>query len=447
MNKKISFGTDGIRGKVGQFPFTPQSLSQLGIAIAQWSISKYKKENPKVLIGHDTRISCPKIKIALKTGLCALPLQIIDAEILPTPAVCQLINKKNNFDFGIIISASHNPYNDNGIKIIDAKTIKINSLDEKIIVSNFENITNISPVVSLNKQSSEQTWKNAALEYKNNILSFFKPKLFSGIKVVLDCANGATYKIAPDIFESLGAEIITIYSQPNGKNINDNCGSLYPQNLQKIVLQNNADIGFAFDGDGDRVLVINKNGEILCGDNILALLSTHPKFSSIKTIIGTIMTNLGLDLYLKKNGKNLIRTKVGDKYVSAKLQENNLLLGGESCGHIIMKDYLNSGDGIFVALRILETIILTNNWEIKTFKKVPQILINVPVINKKDLSMQPYSSIIKKQKDILKQGRIVIRYSGTENLLRIMVENENKDNAIQAAQTLAKQLQKELDSI
>jgi phosphoglucosamine mutase len=445
VDKKITFGTDGIRGRADQFPFTNEALINLGIAIAQWSITKYKKENPTILLGHDTRESCTKIKKSLKKGLLHFPLKIVDAEVLPTPAVCKIINKDSNFDFGIIISASHNPYHDNGIKVIDAKAIKLNNLDEESIINNFEKISAQEHSLKFNSSAIDQKWNDAATIYKENVLKFFPPNFLKGIKIVLDCANGATYKVAPEIFKSLGANITTISVNPDGKNINYDCGSLHTEKLQAAVIKNKADFGFAFDGDGDRVIAINRKGEVVDGDDLLALLSNHSKFGNSITVVGTIMTNLGFDLYLKKNSKHLIRTKVGDKYVSASLQENNLWLGGENSGHIIMTDYMNSGDGIFVALRTLETVLLTKNWNLKLFDKTPQILINVPVLNKKDLSLQPYSSIIKDQENLLKNGRIVVRFSGTENLLRVMVEDENHDIAKYVAQILAEKLKTILD--
>lgn len=444
MEKKINFGTDGIRGHADQYPFTEQTLINLGIAIALWSISKYENE-PTLLIGHDTRESCNKIKKALKKGLLNFPIKIVDAEILPTPAVCQIINKSKNFDFGIIISASHNPYQDNGIKIIDAKTIKLNHKDEEFIVKNFETISSSKHKFKSNSAAADQKWSDAHEQYKKHIFTFFPQNFLNGIKVVLDCANGATYKLAPEIFKAFGAQLTILSAEPNGKNINYHCGSLHPEKLQETVLSSKADIGFAFDGDGDRVIAVNRKGQIIDGDDILALLSKHPKMNSAKTIVGTIMTNLGLELHLKKEGKNLIRTQVGDKYVSANLQENKLLLGGENSGHIIIKDYMNSGDGIFVALRLLETILITKNWNIKLFEKIPQILINVPVLNKKDLTLHPYSTIIQEQEKILKEGRIIVRYSGTENLLRVMVEDQDNNMAKNVANLLAEKLKNALD--
>ena len=451
MNKNLHFGTDGIRGKANQYPFTRKDLIHLGMAIAKWSIIKYKNKHPKVLLGYDTRISSPRIKEDLKQGLSTFPIYIIDGGLLPTPAVCKLIqNKKNqaykNFNFGIVISASHNPYDDNGIKLFDAKNSKLKIEDEKIIIKNFketEELTNIKQ----HPKSKVEFWGAAKESYKNNILSFFKNNFLSGIKIVLDCANGATYKIAPEIFTLLGAKVITIFSKPNGKNINHNCGALNPEQLKNSIIENKADIGFGFDGDGDRLILISRSGKITNGDDILTLLSEHNKFKKLKTIVSTIMSNLGFEEYLKNQNKFLIRTAVGDKHVASKLIEQKLLLGGENSGHIIMKDYMNSGDGIFAALRTLETIIQTNNWDIKTFIKVPQICINISVSTKKDLSCLPFSKIIKKQKDILKNGRIIIRYSGTENLLRIMTEDKNKVLANNVAKTLSFELANALNTM
>ncbi len=449
MENKICFGTDGIRCKATNFFFKHETLYYFCMAIAQWSISKYKKPNPKVLIGHDTRISSPRIKNAFKKGLACLPLHIVDGKILPTPAVCQLIQKNSDFDFGVVISASHNHYEDNGIKIFDAKNNKLNSIDEQAIISNFESLNKLrmsgsKESLELKNEAKEESWDNAKEIYKKNIISLFKPNFLSGIKVVLDCANGATYKVAPDIFKDLGAQVIELETKPNGKNINEKCGALHPEKLHETILQNKADLGFAFDGDGDRLIMLNKNGEIKDGDDILALLLNHPKYKNTNEVVGTIVTNHGLDQHLKKNNKTLIRTNVGDKHIAAKLDEKNLMLGGENSGHIIMKDYMNSGDGIFAALRILETVIPAKNWEMKTFLKVPQVVINLPVIQKKDLSFMPFSNIIKKQQEALKDGRLVVRYSGTENLLRITAEDENREDATNVAQNLANQLKEAL---
>ncbi len=441
---EINFGTDGIRGKSNQHPFDRPTLFRLGCAIAKWRIEKYGNKNPQILIGHDTRQSCPTVKKNLEDGLLTFSVKIIDAQVLPTPAIYQLIKDDKTLDCGIMISASHNPYEDNGIKLFDSKTGKISKTDEEVIIKNYnEELRNEIPVSPLKKGSLILDEK-CYTKYKENLLSLFPANFLSGQKIVLDCANGATYKIAPDVFESFGANVIKIATNPNGTNINDNCGALHPQNLQKTILNNHADIGFAFDGDGDRVVAINKNGQIKDGDDLIAILSQNPKYTECKKIVGTIMTNQGLEKFLKDHNKELIRTKVGDKYIAAKLNEENLLIGGEASGHIILKDYLNTGDGILVALKILKTIINSDNWDMDSFDKYPQILINVPVKHKKDLSLPPFSKIIEEEKNKLINGRTVIRYSGTENLLRIMVEDSKYDSAQKIANNLANKLQKAL---
>ena len=440
---KIKFGTDGIRGNAEKFPFTKPALNYLGMAIAKWATEKYKKK-PTVLIGYDTRISSSRIEEDLTEGLMNFPITVINSEVLPTPAICLLTKTEDFVDFGIVISASHNPYFDNGIKIIDSKNIKLNKDDEKIITDYFHEMQKEKTAISLDKNSNNIFMKDASKEYENKILSFFKNNFLNNIKIVIDCANGATYEIAPKLFKKLGAKVTTIAASPNGKNINENCGTLHLENLAQEVIQNKADIGFAFDGDGDRVLAVNKNGKIIDGDDILDLLSNHPEITNSNTIVGTIMSNFGFELHLEKNNKKLIRTSVGDKYVAAKLEEENMPLGGENSGHIIIKDYMNTGDGIFTALKILESIISNNNWKMKTFEKTPQILLNVPVYIKNDLSQEPYSKIINEHKNLLINGRIVVRYSGTENLLRVMVEDEKLDNATMLANSLAQKLQNTL---
>jgi phosphoglucosamine mutase len=421
----LKFGTDGIRGKSDQFPFTPSALRSLGAAIAQWGTEKYK--NSQVLLGHDTRISCDMIKKHLIAGLSDFPIKICDGNVLPTPAILQLI-KNSDYNFGIVISASHNPYKDNGIKLFDAQSGKLSEQDEAIIVKNFNNFS-----------QKERSFQKI---YQKNITKHFLQNFLDGKKIVLDCANGATFSVAPKIFSSLGAEVVTINTTPDGKNINKNCGALHLEQLQKAVLKENADAGFAFDGDGDRVIAVNKNSKIKNGDDLLAILLQHKDLKNERTIVGTIMTNHGFEHHLKKNNKSLIRTKVGDKYVAAQLEEQNLMLGGEASGHIIIKNYLNTGDGIFVALKVLESVMENNNWEMKTFVKTPQFLINVPIVEKKDLNKEPLSPIIQDYKTKLIDGRIVVRYSGTENLLRVMVEDQTIDSAHAIAKNLSAELEK-----
>jgi len=447
VEKEIRFGTDGIRGRADQFPFTKEALINIGRAISQWSIKKYKLNNPQVLIVSDTRQSCEKIKTALSSGFNTFSLKIVDAGVLPTSAALQLIKNNLSINFGIVISASHNPYTDNGIKLFDREIGKLNTSDEKTITSFFSSITERT---SINQSNNFDETSNLRLFtcpgkkalYKKNVISHFNPKFLKGLHIVLDCANGATYKVAPEIFTELGAKVTTLASTPNGKNINYQCGTLHTENLQKTVLSSNADIGFAFDGDGDRVIAINKNGQTKDGDDLLAILTQHPKLKVAKKIVGTIMTNYGLEQDLKQKGKQLIRTPVGDKHVSAKLEEENLILGGETSGHIIIRDYLNTGDGILAALKVLESIKITGNWALSSFKRFPQILINVPIKIKHNLSKGIYAKIIQEQQQTIPNGRIIARYSGTENFLRIMTEDSCRSLAESAAKTLVNKLQK-----
>lgn len=456
MKSSISFGTDGVRGHSDKHPFTKEALKAFGAAIARWASEKYDKNGPqvligskvlsgpKVLIGYDTRLSGIRIKNELIEGLNCFPVEIIDGGILPTPAVYRLISIDDTFDFGIAISASHNSFHDNGIKLFDAKKCKLSRRDEEKIEQYFDLYFNKQEL--LGESSDNRTeWMQASQAYIDFISSKFPQNYLSGMSIILDCANGATFEIAPQIFKKFGAMVLTIGSIPSGININENCGSTHPERVKNTVIRNNAMVGFAFDGDGDRVIAINNLGQIKDGDDILTILAQHPDYKNVDEIVGTITTNQGFEAALHKSNKNLIRTQVGDKYVAAALEEQKLSLGGETCGHIIIKDYMPTGDGIFVALKTLESIIANQNLEMKTFDKYPQISINISVKEKRDLSKQPYSDIIKKAQESIQDGRIVVRYSGTENLLRIMSEAKTEEIARDIAQNLASDLTKALE--
>lgn len=436
------FGTDGIRTRVGNYPLDSITLPRIGDAFARFALQKYGPKT-KILLGTDTRISCAFIKSALKMGLLRHDIELYDAQVLPTPAVHALVHGGNQFALGIIISASHNPYQDNGIKIVDSITGKLSPEDEQLL-SQLMQEEQQEP--SYDALGTEHIYLTAADEYAQKILTHFNPRCLVGKKVVLDCAHGATAAIAPTIFEQLGADVITINNRPNGKNINDHCGAVYPQPLQKAVLEHTADIGCAFDGDGDRITVVSKDGAIKDGDAILSLLLDHPNYASQNALVGTVMTNQGLEQLLVNRGKHLVRTPVGDKYIAHALHEQNLLLGGEPSGHIIMRDYLSSSDGIFAALRVIQVMLHTGNNALQTFTPFPNILINLPVAQKKELSASPCAELIAATKAQLPHGRLIVRYSGTENLLRIFVEDQDKHKAHILGEALAHQLQKELSS-
>ncbi len=432
------FGTDGIRARIGQTPFTQNELIQLGNILGQWVTEKYGV-NATIVLGHDTRQSCAWVKSCLTSGLLMHPLTVLDAGILPTPAIVQLTLHGNNIDCGIIISASHNPFYDNGVKLIDRKQGKISCKDELEISSLFWQ--GQSPY-TYQRFGTSIPLTDGNGQYAQYIYSFFPPDFLTNKKIVLDCAHGATYRIAPAIFEHFGAEVICINNNPNGININDHCGATDVQDLKSMVLAQQADIGFAFDGDGDRVIAVNRSGIIKDGDDILALLIDNPAYQNTQAIVGTIMSNKGLENWLLIKQYPLLRTQVGDKYIAREMELSPTnILGGEQSGHIILSDYLPTGDGIFTALRVMETIILTDNTELHTFNHMPQFLVNVTVQEKRDLAQEPYATIIRTKAAIIPTGRILVRYSGTESKLRVMVEDDNEQLAYSISQELAHELQ------
>ncbi len=439
--RKNMFGTDGIRATVGTAPFTALDLYTLGTAIGKWAVETYG-EDATILIGHDTRLSCSFVKSSLKSGLLTYPICLIDGGVMPTPAVMQLTLKHDNIACGLVISASHNPFQDNGIKIIDGTRGKLSALDEQNITHNFHAPENKKDYAQLGE---EQYWKDALDIYCDYMSSFFEPNFLQGKTIVLDCANGATHNCAIRLFEQFGATVIPFACAPNGKNINEQCGAVHPEQCAKQVIKHNADAGFAFDGDGDRVMAINKHGEVRDGDDVLALLLDHPIYKQTPTVVGTIMTNKGLQNWIEQKGYALHRTPVGDKYIARTLQEkDDWVIGGEQSGHTILYDYLPSGDGIFTALRTMEAIIHSNNNEMHTFTRFPQVLVNVPIKEKKDLTLEPFASIIKQNEQQLSNGRLVVRFSGTESKLRVMIENDDKKQAHEIAQHCAQELQKAL---
>jgi len=355
----------------------------------------------------------------------------------PPQLLFSCCKKSGLFDVGIIISASHNSYQDNGIKLIDAKQAKL-SLQDELVISKLMHI--LSNEISYQGFGNQLSMPDAAMGYANHIYTFFPPNFLNKIRVVLDCANGAAYKLAPVIFKHLGAQVITLHDLPTGRNINENCGALHPTLLQKAVVENKAHIGFAFDGDADRVMCVTQQGVIKNGDDILAILLTHPAYAHMQTVVGTVMSNFGFELHLNRQGRLLRRTLVGDKYVSADLIDQGLVLGGEPSGHIIARDYLDSGDGIFAALRLIETVVLTGNWSLESFMQLPQVHVNMPVPIRYDLHKPPFDRILSTYQKMVVNGRIIVRYSGTENVLRIMIE----DQEYQVARTIACELSDKL---
>lgn len=433
------FGTDGIRSRVGTPPLTYLDVPRIGYAVGKWALKRYGTPL-RIILAQDSRQSGEWMSIALATGLMVHPIAISYAHTLPTPAICNLLRQGTDFDLGIMISASHNVYHDNGIKIIDRTTGKISLKDEEIISELF--YTQKMP--SYASFGTFTSYPLASSLYIALISQLFSANLLAHTKIILDCANGATSAYAPTIFENIGAQVIALNTKPNGTNINEQCGALHVQHLAHTMHIHNAALGFAFDGDGDRVMIMTKDGTIRDGDDMLALLSLHQAYRAEQTIVGTIMSNHGLDLYLKENHKQLIRTPVGDKYIADYLQQHHLALGGEQSGHIILNDCFPTADCIVTALRIVEAIIQTDTWDFTTFTHYPQMLVNVPIRHKKNLEDPAIAAIIADYELQLHTGRLVVRYSGTENVLRIMVEDRELQTAQRVSNALAHTLQKEL---
>lgn len=437
--KNSLFGTDGIRGVAGQDLFTPASLERIGRAIAQWAQQKVGTTS-RVLLASDTRASCPTVKEQLIRGLAHPGLTIIDTFVTPTPVAYWLVANANDAQWGIVISASHNPHRYNGIKVIAPGSTKLSARDEQEITDLYYSLPEKA---QLYPPTITQRTDGQAL-YLRMLDSFFPADFLHGTTVSLDCANGSSSDLGPAAFRHFGAQVHAYNATPNGTNINDGCGAVHPEGLQKSVVNDSADFGFAFDGDGDRVIAVNRTGDVKDGDDILALLAKHPCYVTEPAVVGTIVSNQGLAAHLAEHGKKLLRANVGDKYVHACMHENNLLVGGEPSGHIIVRDYLGTGDGIFTALRIAEGSLLAHNSMLESFVKYPLVTVNIPVTVKKDLTTEPFAGVIKEFEQKLPLGRLVIRYSGTEPLLRLVVEDRDPAHAQDMAKQLGATLQKML---
>ncbi|MDP3788269.1 MAG: hypothetical protein Q8Q60_03020 [Candidatus Chromulinivorax sp.] len=431
---KNLFGTDGIRNKIHHGPLTTENLTQLGHAIGQWAVNNLEKPI-KILIGYDTRSSCSLILEALSNSILQYPVELFNGKIIPTPVICKLV-KEEEFDLGIIISASHNLAEYNGIKIVK-KHAKISALAESAITQLYQNevFNNHMP------KNTMQEYDQANQMYEIFITAWFEASFLQDKKIVLDCAHGATYKLAPKIFEHFGAQVITINNHPDGHNINLHCGSTCPQNVTTAVLTHQADWGVSFDGDGDRVIIVDKNGHNYDGDEILAVLTQHPLFKK-SSVVGTVMSNQGLGQYLQEKNKIFFRAAVGDKNVFQMMEQYHAMLGGEPSGHIIVEPFSYSGDGIFTSLLFIDTII-KEHIHIPAFTKFAQASTHIDITVQHDLKDEPYATIIKKYETQLNRGRLVIRYSGTEPILRIMVESDTQETAT----TIAYQLKHELEPL
>ena len=418
LSKDRKFGTDGIRGPVTS-TMNPLFVTKLGWAAGSILIEEGMS---KVLIGKDTRISGYMFESALQAGFISAGMDVTLLGPLPTPGVSYLANSNNQV--GLVISASHNLFEDNGIKFFNKDGQKFSAELEKRIETKLTQEMVAVESINLGKASRMNDAQGRYIEFCK---SSFTDLDLNGLSILLDCANGATYSVAPKVFSELGAKVETIGSSPDGININQNCGSTNPNFLKEEIIKGSYDLGIAFDGDGDRILIVNSEGDILDGDDILYILSNN--LTATSGVVGTLMTNKALEIYFEKNDIPFLRADVGDKYVLQRLLEESWVLGGEPSGHIICLDSAPTGDAIIAALNLLDAI-KDNNFSVKKslegFKKFPQTLINLKVNNPNKIIVSDkfWSEVTRIEKQLGQNGRVLIRPSGTEPLIRIMVESD-----------------------
>jgi phosphoglucosamine mutase len=438
------FGTDGIRGIANKYPLTAEAVFGIGRAVA--SFFGDSTIETKIIIGKDTRESGDMIEDALASGICSAGMDACLAGILPTPAVAYLATS-TDAAAGIVISASHNPYFDNGIKIFDTDGYKLTDAIEDRI----EDLFSVQNISSDRDKSNNLKGKVYKLEdAPERYLAFLQNtltdgRLFNGMKIVLDCSNGATYAIAPKLFRDLGAQVEAIHISPNGKNINAECGSEHPERLIDAVLAQKADIGLAFDGDGDRLVAVDENGLIIRGDRTLAICARFLKRKGLlknNMVVSTVMSNLGLGLALKEMGIRHLMAPVGDRYVLQQMNAEGAVIGGEDSGHMIFLDQHTTGDGMLTALRLIE-IMCQENRPLSELRRVmtafPQVLLNIDVHKKPAIEDVPQiMTAIRSVEDRLgEKGRVLVRYSGTQPLCRVMVEGPDKDDTWRYCQQIA----------
>jgi phosphoglucosamine mutase len=442
MGKEL-FGTDGIRGIPGEYPLDDATLDRVGLALGNYlgSAGRAHGESPSVLIGRDTRESGPHIAERIACGLAAGGASPVSAGVLTTPGVAWLVNREG-FAAGVVISASHNPYHDNGVKLISSTGMKfpdaIETALEQFVLSSRDAV---SAAKTLRLHDNEKIDD----DYLEGLAQALLPGAkLAGMKIVLDCANGAASNLAPRLFRSLGADVIAMNYAPDGKNINANCGSLHPEGMQKRVVQSGAALGVAFDGDADRAIFSSATGKLVDGDGVLLVAARYLKSAgSLKgnVVVGTTMANLGLERALEDSGLKLARTAVGDRYVLEEMQRIGANFGGEQSGHILFLDDATTGDGMLTALKLASIISIAGPLDslVADLKIFPQKIVNVRVRSKPPLDSLPeVARLLREAEQALgNSGRVVLRYSGTEPLARVMVEAERDEDVRRWTESLA----------
>lgn len=447
MSRKY-FGTDGIRGEVGQFPITPDFVLKLGWAAG----CVFAREGrSKILIGKDTRISGYMFESALEAGLSAAGVDVLLTGPMPTPAVAYL-TRTFRANAGIVISASHNVYSDNGIKFFSADGTKLPDSIERAIEAQMDLAMTTVPSAQLGKARRIEDAAGRYIEFcKGTLNSRFSLK---GLRIVLDCANGATYHVAPKVLRELGAEVIEIASSPDGININEDCGATDPSRLQTVVLAEGADLGVALDGDGDRLIMVDHRGEVVDGDELLFIIARSLRQQGVFEggVVGTLMSNFGLEQALKREQIPFVRAKVGDRYVIEQMQAHGWMLGGESSGHIVCGHLTTTGDGLVAALQVLKALVDSGEslHALKAgMQKMPQTMINVAMPCRVDPLQQDevVAAVRAIEARLGQRGRVLLRPSGTEPVVRVMVEGEDAAEVQSLCRELAGQVEKSLQAL
>lgn len=452
MSQRKLFGTDGIRGRANVYPMTGEIAFALGRAVTAHFQKQSHNKVPIIILGKDTRLSCYMLEQAFSSGVCAQGGRVILTGPLPTPGVA-FVTQSMRADVGIMISASHNPFYDNGIKIFDKTGHKLPDQVELEL----EKMT-LSPELIPKKLGGDLGRAKRLDEVVGRYIVKVKQALSSdqsleGMRLVVDAANGASYKVAPQAFQELGAEVVAIGNQPNGQNINENVGALHPENCADYVKKYRADLGICLDGDGDRLVIVDNLGNVLDGDQLIGVLAKFlietNQIGENKEVVGTVMSNLGLENYVKSLGGQFYRTKVGDRYIVERMLSAKSNFGGEPSGHLIFKNISTTGDGILAALKVIECLKYYNRPLEELASEVtlyPQKLINIKVAQK-----IPFDQVNGLQQQVLAcekkmgtKGRVLLRYSGTENLARVMVEGEDAELVLEQAKTLAAYIEKEI---
>lgn len=436
MSARKYFGTDGIRGRVGGALINPETMLKLGYALGLM-LREHAVVKPCVLVARDTRISGELLEGSLQSGLVSAGVDVVLLGVLPTSAV-SYFTELFDASAGIMISASHNPYQDNGVKIIAKNGLKLSDSDEKIIE---EKIDAITTIVAHDIAGIVTTISDAVEKYVTHCVALFPELSLEKMRFVVDCANGATFDVAQKIFAALDAEVSFMHQHPDGYNINERCGATDLTSLREAVIDQKAYFGVAFDGDGDRLMMVDHQGEVVDGDEILGILATDAS-KKYTAIVGTQMSNLGLEQAIKSQGMIFERVSVGDRYVLEKLLEKNWVLGGEGSGHIVNLQYAKTGDGILSALQVMQ-ILQREGKTLHDVKQVmckrPQILINVPVADTRKFSTMTalFDAADRYQKELGDAGRILLRPSGTESCIRVMVEANDEKEAKTIAEALS----------